>query len=235
MSDPKRRKEWDSVDPTFSEHIPSAKAKGEFFSLYAPVFEKESRFSKNLPVPFLGSLDDPREMVENFYEFWFSFESWRSFEALDEEEAGAGECREEKRWIERKNKAQRNKLKKEDVSRVARLVDQAFSIDPRIKKFKKEDKEAKEAKKNQKNAAQNAAKEELLAQQEKERVEKERLENLAKEQVLLISNSRLLWIRNSVKQTRMLSEKKRKQLKDFLQLMITLWNPVLPQLRLKFS
>lgn len=183
LSDPKRRKEWDSVDPTFDEHIPSAKAKGEFFALYTPVFEKEARFSKKMPVPLLGSLDDPREVVENFYEFWFSFESWRTFEALDEEDASAGECREEKRWIERKNKAQRNKLKKEDVSRVARLVDQAFSIDPRIKKFKKEDKEAKEAKKNQKNAAQNAAKEALLIEQEKERQEKERLEALAKDKV----------------------------------------------------
>jgi DnaJ family protein C protein 2 len=183
LSDPKRRKEWDSVDPTFDEHIPSAKAKGEFFSIYASVFEKESRFSKNLPVPVLGGANDSREAVEKFYEFWFSFESWRSFEALDEEDANAGECREEKRWIERKNKAQRNKLKKEDVSRVARLVDQAFSIDPRIKKFKKEDKELKDAKKNKKNAAQNAAKEAALAQQEEERQEKERLEALAKEKV----------------------------------------------------
>lgn len=131
----------------------------------------------------LGGLDDSREIVENFYEFWFSFESWRTFEALDEEDASAGECREEKRWIEKKNKAQRNKLKKEDVSRVAKLVDQAFSIDPRIKKFKKEDKEAKDAKKNQKNAAQNAAKAALLIEQEKERQEKERLEALAKDKV----------------------------------------------------
>jgi DnaJ family protein C protein 2 len=186
LSDQKRRREWDSVDPTFDDRIPSAKAKGDFFSLYAPVFEKESRFSKKLPVPVLGGLNDSRDDVENFYEFWFSFESWRSFEALDEEDANSGECREEKRWIERQNKAQRNKMKKEDVSRVARLVDQAFSIDPRIKKFKQEDKEAKAAKKNQKNAAQNAAKEALLAQQEKERLEKERLEALEKEKVRII-------------------------------------------------
>ena len=205
MSDPKKRREWDSVDPTFSDHIPSTKAKGEFFSLYAPVFEKEARFSKKLPVPMLGGLDDSRDLVEQFYEFWFSFESWRSFEALDEEESGSGESRDEKRWIEKQNKAQRNKYKKEDVSRVAKLVDQAFSIDPRIKKFKKEDKEAKEAKKNQKNAAQIAAKAALLAEQEKQRQEKEQSEALEKEKVgKTILNNRLQMIKSNEKLTRML-------------------------------
>lgn len=91
LSDVKKRREWDSVDKEFDESIPSAKAKGDFFELYGPVFEKESRFSKNPDVPNVGTLESAREDVEAFYEFWFNFDSWRTFEALDEEETDNAE------------------------------------------------------------------------------------------------------------------------------------------------
>ena len=119
--------------------------------------------------------------MEEFYNFWFSFDSWRSFERMDEEDPDNAECREEKRYIERKNKAQRQKLKKEDIVRVNRLVEQAFSLDPRIKKFRQEEKMAKEAKKNEKMAAQKAAEEESRLQAQKEAEEKAAQEALEKE------------------------------------------------------
>lgn len=39
--------------------------------------------------------------VEQFYDFWFSFKSWREFPHPDEEDPEQAECREHKRWIER--------------------------------------------------------------------------------------------------------------------------------------
>ena len=82
-----------------------------FFREFGPVFEREARFSKKVrllffnlrqypntpvnpitdscvsqqPVPLLGAPDDSKEKVEGFYDFWYNFDSWRSFEYLDKE------------------------------------------------------------------------------------------------------------------------------------------------------
>lgn len=186
ISDPKKRREWDSCDPEFDESIPSSKAKGDFFTIYTPVFEKESRFSKIPGVPALGTLESPRDQVEQFYEFWFNFDSWRTFERLDEEDPDAGDCREEKRYIDRKNKAQRQKYKKEDIARVNKLVEQAFAADPRIRKFKEEDKTARDAKKNERLAAQKAAELEAKKAQEEEAAAKAAAEEAERAKVRFI-------------------------------------------------
>lgn len=80
-----------------------------------------------------------------------------------------------RKWIEKKNKATRAKRKKEEMTRIRTLVDMAYNIDPRIKKFQQDDKDKKNAAKR---AKQEAAK---ARQQEEERIardaaEKERLE-----------------------------------------------------------
>ncbi|KAI8912077.1 hypothetical protein DFJ77DRAFT_87983 [Powellomyces hirtus] len=182
MSDPVKRRQWDSVDPKFDDSIPSAKAKGDFFEIYTSVFEKESRFSKTQPVPVLGDITSNRDEVETFYNFWFNIDSWRTFENLDEEDTDGVESREEKRWLDRKNKAERTKRKKADNSRVNKLVEQAFGLDPRIKKFREDDKYAKDAKKREREAAQKAAQEESLKKAEAEKLAAERAEAEAKEQ-----------------------------------------------------
>jgi DnaJ family protein C protein 2 len=61
------------------------------------------------------------------------------------------------------------------------MVEQAFSLDPRIKKFRQEEKLAKEAKKNEKLAAQKAAEEEARLKAQKEAEEKAAQEALEKE------------------------------------------------------
>ena len=33
----------------------------------------------------LGVFEDGKEKVEGFYDFWYNFDSWRSFEYLDKE------------------------------------------------------------------------------------------------------------------------------------------------------
>ncbi|KAJ3023095.1 hypothetical protein HKX48_004211 [Thoreauomyces humboldtii] len=180
MSEPVKRRQWDSCDPKFDDSIPSVKAKGDFFDLYAPVFDKERRFSKTQPVPTLGDEHSPREYVETFYSFWFGLDSWRTFENLDEEDTEA-DSREERRWLDRKNKTERTKRKKADTARVNKLVEQAFSLDPRIKAFKESDKYAKDAKKRDREAAQKAAEEAAKKKADDEKAALEKAANDAKE------------------------------------------------------
>ncbi|KAI9098043.1 hypothetical protein DFS34DRAFT_714420 [Phlyctochytrium arcticum] len=174
MSEPTKRKQWDSVDPKFDDSLPSAKAKGDFFEIYTSVFEKEARFSKTQPVPSLGTPDQTRDEVEEFYNAWFNFDSWRTFENLDEEDTDNIESREERRWLDRKNKTERTKRKKADNSRVNKLVEQAFALDPRIKQFREDDKYAKNSKKREKEAAAKAAAEEAQRKAEEEAAAKEK-------------------------------------------------------------
>jgi DnaJ family protein C protein 2 len=55
--------------------------------------------------------------------------------------------RDEKRYQEKKNKAERARLKKEDNTRLREMVDMVLANDPRIKRIKAEEKAARDAKK----------------------------------------------------------------------------------------
>lgn len=171
LTDPVKRRQWDSVDPGVSTEIPSAKVKGDFFEIYGPVFVSEARFSKKQPVPELGNFDSVREDVENFYEFWYAFDSWRSFEYLDKEDVEGGGNRDNKRWIESKNRKERANRKKEDNQRLLNLVDNAVKADPRMAKYKEEDKRKRNAKRNaREEEAQRLAAEKKAAEEAEKKV-----------------------------------------------------------------
>lgn len=171
LLDPTRRRQYDSVDEKANVEPPSKKEAGKNYNkLWARVFKSESRFSKVQPVPQFGDDNSTKEDVDNFYNFWYNFDSWRSFEYLDEDVPDDNENRSQKRHMERKNTNARSKRKAEDNARLRKLLDDASAGDERIKRFRQQANAAKNKKKNDREAAEKAAKEE--AQRKKEAEEK---------------------------------------------------------------
>uniref|UniRef100_A0A673KKM9 DnaJ homolog subfamily C member 2-like n=1 Tax=Sinocyclocheilus rhinocerous TaxID=307959 RepID=A0A673KKM9_9TELE len=186
LSDPVKRRAFDSVDPTFDNMVPSkAEGKENFFEVFAPVFERNSRWSVQKHFPSLGALDASFEEVDHFYSFWYNFDSWREFSYLDEEEKEKAECRDERRWIEKQNRASRAQRKKEEMNRIRTLVDTAYNCDPRIKRFKEEEKARKESEKKAKAEAKKREQEEKerarQAEEEAARMRREKEEEAARQ------------------------------------------------------
>ncbi|THH12663.1 hypothetical protein EW146_g7492 [Bondarzewia mesenterica] len=127
LTNKERRRQFDSVDPFYGlieDDVPTASEiknaknlNAAFFKLFSPVFEREARFSRKEPVPLLGKYEDSKEQVEGFYDFWYNFDSWRSFEYLDKEVNEGSDNRDDKRFTEKKNKSERARRKKEDTAR----------------------------------------------------------------------------------------------------------------------
>ncbi|KAH9927541.1 DnaJ domain-containing protein [Amylocystis lapponica] len=185
LTNPERRRQFDSVDPYYElleADVPTAQEtknardpQAFFFKGFAPVFEREARFSREQPVPLLGGYDDSKDTVQGFYHFWYNFDSWRSFEYLDKEVNEGSDNRDDKRYTEKKNKTERARRKKEDTARLRGIVDLALGLDPRIKKIKQEEKEAREAKKKAKGGVNG------ISQKQKEEEEKKAAEEAAKQ------------------------------------------------------
>lgn len=186
LTDPARRRQFDSVDEAADVEAPSKKESKErgFYKAWSPVFVSEGRFSKTQPVPRLGDDGSSKEEVERFYNFWYAFDSWRSFEYLDEDVPDDGEHRDQKRQVEKKNANARRKKKTEDTARLRRLVVDALALDERIKRFRKLEQEQKHRKRNDKDAEARRAADDAKAAREreaaqaKEREEAERTEKL---------------------------------------------------------
>ena len=179
MSDPVKRRQFDSVDPAFDEHIPteSEVKQNGFFKTLAPVFARNAHFSKVQPVPHLGTDQTPKQKVDQFYAFWAKFSTWRSFELRDEESAGENVSRDERRWIDKQNKSKRQQHVKEDRARLLKLIDLAMRLDPRLQRYRQAERDEKEARKLAKQMEKQVVIDaEAEKRREVERIEKERLE-----------------------------------------------------------
>jgi len=140
LTDKQKRIGYDSALP-FDESLPKSsqgKTEADFYKVYGPVFERNSRFSTVKPVPVLGDKDSSNDEVNNFYDFWFSFKSWRDFTYLDEHKSDDSTDRYTKRENERKNKKLREGKKKEEMARVRKLVEDAMGKDARMVRIKAE-------------------------------------------------------------------------------------------------
>uniref|UniRef100_A0A8C2H385 DnaJ homolog subfamily C member 2 n=1 Tax=Cyprinus carpio TaxID=7962 RepID=A0A8C2H385_CYPCA len=121
LSDPVKRRAFDSVDPTFDNMVPSkAEGKENFFEVFAPVFERNSRWSVKKHIPSLGAVDASFEEVDNFYSFWYNFDSWREFSYLDEEEKEKAECTKTQIKINKKNYG--HKKVRQEEEKAARML-----------------------------------------------------------------------------------------------------------------
>ncbi|KAF8901425.1 hypothetical protein CPB85DRAFT_1377345 [Mucidula mucida] len=192
LTNPEKRRQFDSADPQLLEDIEdvsSLKSKtkdlkeSKFIETFAPIFELEARFSKKQPVPMLGDIDASKQHVEEFYDFWYNFDSWRSFEWYDKEVNEGSDSRDDKRYTEKKNKSERARRKKEDIARLRGIVDLTLSLDPRIKRIKQEEKAAREQKKlakSQPASGANTPKGKSKAEEEAEKLKKEEEEKVAK-------------------------------------------------------
>lgn len=182
LSDPIKRRQYDSVDEGAEATVPTKKAK-DFYKTWGRAFAAEGRFSTKQPVPKLGGPDATKAEVDDFYNFFYAFDSWRTFEYLDKDLPDDTDNRDQKRYQEKKNRAERAKRKTEDTARLRKMVDDALSIDPRIKQFKDNAKKAKEqAKWDREAGAREAA--------EKARLEKEAAEKKAAEEEAAAKASR---------------------------------------------
>ena len=125
----------------------------------------------------LGDDSSTKEHVEHFYNFWYNFDSWRTFEYQDEDVPDDNENRDQKRHVERKNNNARKKKKTEDTARLRRLVDDCLAGDERIKKFRTQERAKKNKGRVEKEEAERKAKEDAAKKkEEEERLKKEKEE-----------------------------------------------------------
>eukprot|EP01104_Vermistella_antarctica_P004501 TRINITY_DN14937_c0_g1_i1.p1 TRINITY_DN14937_c0_g1~~TRINITY_DN14937_c0_g1_i1.p1 ORF type:complete len:708 (+),score=245.66 TRINITY_DN14937_c0_g1_i1:102-2225(+) len=199
LSDDVKRKKYDSTDefdesvPNASERKQAASSVDNFFAIYLPVFSRNGKWSVTQPVPSLGKKDTPWEDVENFYDFWQGFVSWRDFTHEDSYDVEEADSREEKRWMERQNKNKVKEMKREDVKRIAGLVETAYQCDPRVKRRKIEIELEKQRKKLAKRDAARKRKQDVedaknAIKQKKE--DEEKLERETSEAAVKARNAR---------------------------------------------
>ncbi|KAI9029546.1 hypothetical protein CLU79DRAFT_843068 [Phycomyces nitens] len=184
LSDPAQRRLYDSIDYGMTDsQIPKLGKDDDFFATYGAIFEHEARFSNNKDIPDIGNMDSTQEEATKFYDFWYNFDSWRSYDYLDRNEA-EGETRDEQIMIEKKNRLERAQKKKEDTMRIQSIIERMQATDPRTKRFKEEKKREKEDKKRAREEAQRLAEEQRKKEEEEERIRKEEEEEAKRKQAI---------------------------------------------------
>lgn len=174
LSDKKKRAAYDSIDDV-DDSIPTEKdatiSPERFYERFGQCFGINSRWSMSNRVPELGEDSTSIDVVNKFYDFWYSFKSWRDFSFDLEYDTDQAECREEKRWMERQNSKHVKSRKLEENARIRRLVDLAYKHDPRLLRIKQEAKAKKDAVKEERRR-----KAEEVTRLAKEKEEREKLE-----------------------------------------------------------
>lgn len=180
LMDPVRRRIYDSTDE-FDDEIPTDCSPQDFFKVFGPAFMRNGRWSVNQPAPMLGDDNTPLKVVDAFYDFWFSFKSWREFPSDEDFDLEQAESRDHRRWMERQNAKNSEKARKDEHTRIRTLVDNAYKRDPRIIKLKEMIKAEKQKKKEAKYMVKKQQEEEAARIAEENRLKKEEDEKQAAE------------------------------------------------------
>ncbi|KAI4298970.1 hypothetical protein L6164_032473 [Bauhinia variegata] len=183
LIDPVKRRIYDSTDE-FDDEIPTDCAPQDFYKVFGPAFMRNGRWSVGQPFPTLGDDNTPLKEVDNFYNFWYSFKSWREFPHADEFDLEQAESRDHRRWMERQNAKLSEKARKEEYARIRTLVDSAYKRDPRILRRKEEEKAERQRKREAKYLAKKLHEEEAARIAEEEKRQKEEEEKRAAEAAL---------------------------------------------------
>ncbi|KAL5718191.1 hypothetical protein ACHQM5_011123 [Ranunculus cassubicifolius] len=183
LIDPVKRRVYDSTDE-FDDEIPTDCSPQDFFKVFSPAFMRNGRWSVSQPIPSLGEESTTIDEVDGFYNFWYSFKSWREFPHADDFDLEQAESRDHKRWMERQNAKLREKARKEEYTRIRSLVDNAYKRDPRILRRKEEEKAEKKRRKEAKYLTKKLQEEEAARAAEEERRRKEEDDRLAAEAAL---------------------------------------------------
>lgn len=170
LTDVSKRRAYDSM-LDFDESIPSeAEAKeaslagvDTFLELFEPVFKRNARFALRKPVPSIGTSTTSITRINEFYNYWVQFDSWRDFTSVNREhDPDQAQGREHKRWMQKENEKNAKKLKKVEMARLNDLVTRALAHDPRVLADKERVRAEKAAQKKER---------ELRSEQEKLRKE----------------------------------------------------------------
>lgn len=178
---PKLRRSYDSYDPEFDDTVPKSKPVqnfNEFKSKFGKHLENNKRWSRHV-IPEFGDENSTLEEVDDYYQAWFNFASWREFTYEELEELEQAEDGYERRYMQSQIKKESDKKRKLESKRIRSLVDTAYNLDPRIKKFVREEREKKEQAKADRKAARE------LEHQKKQQEEQAKIdaENEKREQV----------------------------------------------------
>ncbi|EDQ87643.1 uncharacterized protein MONBRDRAFT_33201 [Monosiga brevicollis MX1] len=182
LSNEKQRRMYDSVDDVDDSVPAPCTDEARFYETFGPAFERNARWFATQPVPQLGSPDTKFEDVEHFYHFWYHQKTWREFGYDDDEDPSKADSREERRWMEKQLRARRKKRKKEENARMLKLVDHAYSSDPRIRARREQAKKEKLARKNAQAEARRKQAEERERVEREAREAKEAAEQAAREE-----------------------------------------------------
>lgn len=182
LSDKKKRAAYDSIDDV-DDSIPEEEEVTDknFYKVVGECFALNSRWSVSDRVPHLGKENTPMDEVHKFYNFWYSFKTWRDFSFDLEYDTDQAECREEKRWMERQNSKRIKARKLEESARIRQLTDLAYKMDPRIRLEKESAKQKKEAQKEARRKQREHEEAKKREDEEKSRIEEERRANDEKE------------------------------------------------------
>ena len=140
LVDPDNLVTYESARP-FDDSIPSADdvLSGGFFEILDPAFARNAKWSQSKPVPLLGRISASPEYVQEFYRFWFNFDSWRDVSTAYQEQHGdwlhdlsRASGRQDRRQMQIDNEKLRRRFKAAEVRRIQSLAQLSRKLDPRL-------------------------------------------------------------------------------------------------------